>query len=203
LACLVFNCTLNAQIFKHGFPESYAFKNKETRIPVKMLDAIDTAAYRAEDVKKGIPNRYGVVQQVTIDIKAMGLKTEIPGKGTIWQYKIQSPQTYSLSIRFVDFFLPEGASVFIYNDTHTRKSGAFTSQNNKDNYELSIADFKGNHAIIEYFEPFEPEFEGELVIGSVAQSYKDISKGMLQPGLGEIGINCPQGANWQTVKHAV
>lgn len=204
--CIISNFVyVNAQLSVHGSPESFAVTSKsELIIPVKILDAIDTAKQLAEDNKVRISNRYGVVQQVNINIKTQGVKTEIPGRGYIWQYKIQSPQTYSLGLHFSVYFIPEGASVYLYNDSHSRLSGGFTKLNNKDNHELSIADFKGDNVIIEYFEPYKPEFEGELVIGSVSQSYRNIFKtSVSQSEVGEIGINCPLGADWQNVKHAV
>ena len=196
---------LEAQLSIHGLPESFSMKTKASQsVPVTILDAIDTAKCVADDKSLGITNRIGIVKYVNINIKTQGVKTEIDGKGYIWQYKIQSNQTYSLGIHFSTYFIPEGSSVHIYNETRSQVRGGFTSLNNKKNHELQIADFHGNHAIIEYFEPYKPEFEGELVIGSVSQTYRDIFKSMAEgSGTGIIGINCPQGAAWQNAKHAV
>jgi hypothetical protein len=195
---------VEAQLSKHGLPESFMMQtNVNQSIPTKTLDAIDTAKCLAEDKKLGITNRIGIVKHIEINIKTQGVKTEVEGKGYIWQYKIQSTQTYSLAIHFNIFFIPEGAKVFIYNEAHTHVLGAFTKQNNSKNHELQIADIKGDHAIIEYFEPYQPEFEGELVIGSVAQTYRNNFFNSAATKSSVIGINCPQGADWQNEKHAV
>ena len=84
---------VNAQISVNGIPESFSINTKEAVIiPVKVLNTIDTSKLLAEDKLNGITYRYGVVQQVNIDIKAEGFRTEITGKGTIWQYEIKSIQ---------------------------------------------------------------------------------------------------------------
>lgn len=181
-------------------PESFRLKQKqEIPIPYKTLVPIDTAYLLEEEKINGIPNRYGIVQHVLVNIKKEGIATQIEGKGTIWRYELKALQANSIGIRFSSFHLPEGASVFIYNEDHTQRAGAFTSIDNLDTKLLPIADFKGQNAIIEYFEPLYPSFPGELVIGSVALAYKNI----FQNAAGRIGINCPAGANWQDVKHSV
>ena len=190
-----------SQLSVPGKPESFSLQLKKTQLlPIKTLNIIDSALLLAEDRKTGIPNRYGVVQDLDVDIKKDGVCSEIPGKGNIWQYELKSLSAFSLGIFFKKFYIPEGASVFIYDETHSRLAGAFTSINNWETKQLPISEFPGNHVIIEYFEPLHAEFSGELVIGKAVQSYRNL----FQIGLaGRIGINCPSGANWQNVKHSV
>jgi PKD repeat protein len=200
LTLITYLCDVRSQLSEPGWPESFLVKTKAAAIiPIKVLNAIDTSYLLAEEAQKGIPNRYGIVQQMDIDIKKDGVKTEIQGRGTIWQYKIQSPQAYSLGIHFIKYFLPAEAKVFIYDETLTKIAGAFTSNNNNSESQLAVAEFKGENAIIEYFEPFNPAFSGELIVGSVSQAYKD----MLKAAQIRVGINCTEGTNWQDIKHAV
>ncbi|HET6556105.1 MAG TPA: T9SS type A sorting domain-containing protein, partial [Prolixibacteraceae bacterium] len=65
--------------------------------------------------------------------------------------------------------------------------------------QLPVADFAGKEMIIEYFEPLDAEFAGELVVGAVTQAYADLQV----KGMASIGINCPEGQNWQREKHSV
>jgi hypothetical protein len=192
--------TAYSQISVRGIPESFKIQTKQNAIiPQKTLDIIDSGKLVAEDIAKGISNRFAVIQQLNIDIKEVGVQTKIDNSGYIWRYKIQSPQSYSLGIYFSKFNLPPEASVFIYNESHSKLMGAFTSINNKSGGQLPIAEFKDKVLIIEYFEPLNSAFSGELVIGSVSQAYKDVIKA----SQARIGINCPEGANWQDVKHSV
>jgi PKD repeat protein len=189
-----------SQLSEPGIPESFNIKTKSAVIiPIKNLEAIDTSRMLADDRKNSIPNRYGVIELFEADIKKEGVETVIPDKGTIWQYQLYSPNAYSLGIQFEKYHLPKGAKVFVYNENHKQVAGAFTKLDNNQSNSLNLAEFKGNTAIVEYFEPIDPEFEGELTIGSVSKAYRDLFSDAQSP----IGINCPQGADWQLQKHAV
>jgi PKD repeat protein len=191
---------VSSQISVPGIPESFLLPTKKSAdIPRKVLDAIDTSRLLAEDKRLEIPNRYGVVQSMNIDIKTEGVQTKIEGKGTIWQYEVNSLQAYSLGISFGKFYLPGGSTLFIYNQAHSHISGAFTSLNNNSLQQLTIADFGGQNVIIEYFEPLHPAFPGQLVIASVSQAYKNLLKATST----RININCTEGDSWQDLKHAV
>lgn len=191
---------VQSQISVPGMPESFFIRTKSALlIPSQTLEAIEIKKLRDEDAKYGIPNRYGIVQKVNIDIKNNGTKSLISGKGYIWQYEITSDSAYSLGIHFEKYKLPAGAKVFIYDEDHRQVFGAYTDIDNNHDNQLAIAEFSGKNAIIEYFEPFDVSFPGELQVGYVSQAYKDIQSVLST----RIGINCPEGENWQDEKHAV
>jgi len=202
---LTFGISINcfeskAQLSEKGLPESFSIEQKNALlIPFLKLDSVSIRSMLEEDKKLSIENRYGVVQQCSINIKESGIKTEIRGKGTIWQYKVESENAESLGLFFTRFHLPQKAKVFIYNSSKTLVRGAFTHRNNNQRNLLPVAEFPGNNLIIEYFEPLSPEFSGELVLGSVSQAYIHVQ----QLADNRIGINCENGNNWQVEKHAV
>jgi len=196
----IFVIDANAQISLKGIPESFNLGLKNAAIlPSLELDSVHVQKMLEEDRKFSIDNRYGVVQLCDVNIKTSGLRTIIPGRGTIWQYKIVSKDGFSLGINFKTYYLPEGASVFIYNSSKSELRGAFTQLNNNKANRLPVADFSGNNLIIEYFEPLNADFSGELILGSVSQSYLDFES----VAITRIGINCPQGSNWQENKKSV
>lgn len=188
---------VHAQVSIGGTPASFLLKSAAI-IPVYTLDSVHVAERIAADKKMGVPNRYGVVEQVNIDIRAEGLKT-ISGNMLIWRYELECPDAVSLGITFQAYNLPEGARVFIYNPGRSEIFGAFTSLNNKENHQLSLAELKGPRVIIEYDEPNDSQFNGELVIGAVSKAYLDFSS----VAAANVLINCPEGTDWQTEKHAV
>lgn len=191
------------QVSVAGIPESFLIKTKQAAIiPKKQLEYIDTASLTREDIKFGIANRYSVVQDLAVNIRGSGIKTEISGKGYIWRYQLTSSDAYSIGLLFSSFHLPEGSRLFIYDESQTRILGAFTHLNNKASNKLAIAELNAQDAIIEYFEPYQPEFEGSLILGSVSQAYRDMSS-FLSTATARVGINCPEGAEWQDEKHAV
>ncbi len=189
-----------AQISLPAIPKSFSLDTKDAVvIPSRQLKPININDFIQQDKKLGIPNRYGVVEQANIDVKAEGVRTEIPGIGTIWQYQVLSQQCYSIGIEFGIFHVPEGAMVFIYDKSRSQILGAFTHVNNNSVNQLTIADLTGQDAIVEYFEPTGQSFPGELVISSITQGYQS----PLKASSIRIGINCPEGANWQDAKHSV
>ena len=189
-----------AQVSEKGLPESFLIEQKQAVIiPEMKLDSVRIGKMLEEDKIFSIDNRYGVIQSCEINIKESGIKTEIKGKGTIWQYKIESKNALSLGIFFKKYHLPTNAKVFIYNSSKTMLRGAFTHNNNNLKNILPVAEFPGKNLIIEYFEPNSAVFSGELVLGSVSQAYIDLK----QVVESRIGINCDAGADWQIVKHSV
>jgi len=189
-----------AQVSQKGMPESFRLEQKQAVIiPTIKLDSVRVQKMMEIDRKLGIENRYGVVQKKDINIKEAGIRTEIPGKGNIWRYKIESVDACSLGLFFKTYHLPQDAKLFIYDSSGTLLRGAFTSKNNNSGNQLPVAEFSGNNLIIEYFEPFTPQFSGELVLGSVSQAYINFQNDEIV----RIGVNCPEGDNWTKEKSAV
>lgn len=202
LACVMITGLVKsyAQVSEKGLPESFQVDLKlATIIPAFQLDSLHVEKMLAQDREFHIDNRYGVVQPCAINIKEKGVKTILQGKGTIWRYRIESQEALSLGLYFTNYHLPPKAKVFLYDPSHLRLRGAFTHRNNNAIQQLPVADFEGKEMIIEYFEPQNAEFEGELVLGAVTQAYANLQA----KAMARIGINCPQGDDWQIQKHSV
>ncbi|HPR85778.1 MAG TPA: hypothetical protein PLG33_06990, partial [Prolixibacteraceae bacterium] len=189
-----------AQITVNDVPESFKLQLKSAAIlPALELDSVQPSKMLKEDADFRIDNRFGVVQQFALNIKDAGLKTDIPGKGSIWQYEIDSKDAFSLGVFFKSFNLPKGARLYFYDPSKTLLRGAFSELNNNAEKRLPVAEFPSKKLIIEYFEPSSSEFSGEVVIGSVSQAYVDLNA----VATTRIGINCPEGADWQNEKNSV
>lgn len=201
LVLIVISEGLNAQISIQGTPESFYVTTKSRSIiPSNTLDSIYVDKYLEEDSKNGIPNRYGIVRSLNINIQEEGVKTQ-SNNMNIWRYKIKCPDAVSIGINFANYELPEEASVYVYNSDASIISGAFTSQNNKDNSMLMIGNIASNEIIIEYDIPVNSEWQGNLVIGSVSLAYKSLKS--TTDNSSWVQINCTEGEDWQTQKRAV
>ena len=200
LGLILGSLVANAQLSQKGTPDSFLLKQKKAvLIPTLKLDSVRVQKMIASDREFRIDNRYGVIQQVGINIKKEGVKTEADGGGSIWRYQVESNDAYSLGITFKNYHLPPGARVFIYDISGTQLKGAFTSVNNNPRNQLPIAEFQGKNLIIEYDEPASPKFSGDLVLGSVSQAYIPFQHDVID----RLGINCPQGNDWQIQKNSV
>ena len=207
LSVIAFSFHLTAQISEGGLPPSY--KQPETKslteITTYKLRSVDGSALAGYDPYNQLPLRYAVLQDVDVEIKKRATKTVLTKGGTIWQYRINSPEGKSLQVIFRKYLVPEGAQLFLYNEDYSEIRGAFTAFNITENLGFVTGDFPGDHVIIEYYEPSGAGFEGEIIIGSVGQAYIDILKpksGNIDEE-GHIPINCIEGQSVQDQKHAV
>jgi PKD repeat protein len=193
---------LYAQIAEYGTPRAFQMQLKSTEaIPSYRMKSLDRAKLAEEDSLFPSPVRYSVLEDVNLTVKE-GKYTRVEADaGAIWQYTVVAPGAKSIQIIFDRFILPEKAQLFLYDPGHTCVAGAFTRANMQEDSTFVIADFFSDTLIIEYFEPDQAEFPGELVVGRIGQAYKGLKE--MAAGDDYINVNCSEGYNWQNEKHAV
>jgi PKD repeat protein len=197
----IFNSKSISQISDHSTPVSFGISGTTKslkRIPSRTLDSVNVSVQKEWDRKNGVPNRFGIVQKAQINIREEGIKTQNT-LSNIWRYKIKCPDAKALGFLFQEFLLPPGAGLYIYTSDTTIVKGAYTSKNNKEYSKLSIGAVAGNEVIIEYNEPSDALFEGEVELGSIFTAYQ----GFGQTTSSYIDINCVEGTDWQNQKRAV
>ena len=95
----------------------------------------------------------------------------------VWRVRIHSQGAYSLNVIFDTFRIPKGAKLFLYNPERTEILGSFTHQNHQESGEFPIAPVSGDELIIEYQEPSDADFAGELQIYEVNHDYRGLRIG--------------------------
>ncbi|MDX9902722.1 MAG: trypsin-like peptidase domain-containing protein [Bacteroidales bacterium] len=204
---VAFNVHLTAQISEGGLPPSYKAPGTKAAAAVAAyrLQAIDTAGLADYNREKAFPLRYAVLEEVDLDLRKAGTKSLLPDGSTLWQYRINSPDGLSLQVIFRKFLIPEGARLFLFDEAYTHVRGAFTNRNITEDLSFVTADLPGDHMIIEYNEPADVPFGGEVIIGRIGQAYVDIF-GLKSANIdqdGYIPVNCEEGIPYQDQKHAV
>lgn len=194
---------LYAQISEGGIPYASQIQLKSTeQVPSFRMKSLDRQKLAEEDAVYPSPVRYSVFEKVSIPIRE-GRYTRIQdAAGAIWQYVVVAPGASSIQIMFDRFILPEKAKLYLYDPQCRRVAGAFTRANMQEDSSFVVADFFSDTLVIEYFEPDQKEFPGEVVIGQIGQAYKSMMDMEIGPD-GFININCPEGNEWQNEKHAV
>lgn len=96
------------------------------------------------------------------------------GNMKVWRVGIRSKGAYSLNILFSQFRLPPGASVFVYNADQTEILGSYTEENNSELGMLPVQPIGGEELIVEYQEPVDALFPGEIEIGEVNHDFRGI-----------------------------
>ncbi len=195
-----------AQISEGGIPVSWKESIPDNNISYYLLPDIQTPTKSINTDKHG-SFVFAKIIEFNKDIKNAGTHTKLPNGDNLWRIKIKSAGAYSLNFTFSRFLIPDGAQVFIYTPGRMHKLGAFTGKNNKPYGLLSIAPIQGDEIIVEYYEPEDVDFSGELTIGDVGHDFLNIfaHKDGQYGASGDcnIDINCPEGADWKKQKRAV
>lgn len=202
----------SGQIIQKGAPDLAL--EKQLEIPTIILPKVDLKKLEREDKQRNRSRlkivRYAQIIDVDISSKTDGIWIDRKNNEKIWYVKIISSNAYSLGVLFDQFRLPIGSKLFIYSSDHKHIRGAFTYKNNKATNILAIAPVQGDEIIIEYHEPVNTQFKGELHIASIAHDYKNIfnyltksEKGYGDSGDCNININCDNDEMWQLIKHSV
>ncbi len=198
---------LNGQISHRGKPYTYAnafLKSMQTANTVH-LNVIDNNKEKklADSIGEhnGIaPNRfYGKGIDVDIDIKEKTSPVLLSNGNNLWLYNVKSENAYAMQFYFDKFRLPAGATLYFYNEEKDMVLGAFTKDNNNNNLDFGTQFIKGQSIFIEYTEPANPEFKGELHIDKAVHVFRDLFKSGPW-GSSEtcnIDVSCSLGYDWR------
>lgn len=209
LTILICSCGLLAQISQGGAP--YSFTNtiavSDAALQAEVVTVPNVANLKSEDrrdEKSGNPLRYAVLQKKNLSLENAGQWITLDNGDRIWKLKISSPDAKAINLLYNNFYLPEGASFFIYNEEKTEVLGSFTSLNNKENGLFATGNVLGTTSILEYYEPAAVSGEGIIEISKVGYVYR-LAQGRQEKSSEpcEVDVNCSEGTNWTIQKKGV
>lgn len=156
------------------------------------------------DTHKDIPWRFGYKYKTDIQLGREGDgKWETVGAGRVWRTVISCPEAMTINLLLENFYIPEGASLYLYDYQRTNKVGAYTAKNNRIERELGTELIHGDKIIVEYFEPFTVSEAGSFTISNVIHGYRSLNniqkaleKGLHDSGACNVDVNCPAGDDW-------
>lgn len=100
--------------------------------------------------------------------------TFVAGNMKVWRVGIRSKGAYSLNVLFSKFRLPPGAQLFVYSSDQSEILGSYTERNNTELNMLPVQPVGGDELIVEYQEPVEAAFKGEIEVGEVNHDFVGI-----------------------------
>ncbi|MGA7306172.1 MAG: T9SS type A sorting domain-containing protein [Rhodothermales bacterium] len=222
----LFSFAAPAQVSHGGNPYSFLFKVSQkvdaiTMAPVNNTQEIardrDEREQALRTGRRYLPRSAKAID-VDFGLSNSGVWSDLVDGGRLWRLRIKSPGATAVNFIFDQFYLPDGATLFIYNQEHGQVIGAFTSENNKPYRRFSTMPVKGDDVTLEYFEPALQRGRGVIHLANVVHRYRDWSTARLETagktlgeddyGYGqsaacEVDINCSAGSSWQTEKKAV
>ncbi|MFK7907777.1 MAG: GEVED domain-containing protein, partial [Chitinophagales bacterium] len=138
--------------------------------------------------------------------------TELANGDRIWRLQIHCPEARSINLTYSDFYLPKGASFYLYNPSRSKVLGAFTHYNNHASRTFATNLIEDPTSILEYYEPAAVKGKGNITIDRIVHGYRFIrsieaeanqEKGFNDSGACNVNVNCPEGDDWQDQKKSV
>jgi len=197
------NDSLRAQINEGGTPPSFNYQSLST-VPVIKMPAIDIKRLEAEDavndLQKGIPWRFGENLYTDLGLYNSGIWDVLSDGSKLWRLSVLCEGAYSINLAFNNYHLPVGAKLFVYNKDKSFILGAFTDYNNQKDGMFATTLIPGDYITIEYNEPSDVEFKGELNLWRVTHGYRgpySLNKGFGSFDTCQRNAVCPEGAGWE------
>lgn len=167
--------TAKAQMSYGGEP--YSFKNTISQaVPTIEIEALDAEALLAEDA--AIPGkdhalRIGVTKDVNYSIANSGRIDMLPDGARVWRLAFHMKDATFTSMNFSTFNIPDGAELYFYTSDRENVIGKFINKNLMEDGTFYPQEMPGEDIVVEYYEPANAAFHGELVINQISQGYYD------------------------------
>ncbi len=171
-------------------------------LPQLALPATDVAAELAADAAAGnpAPLRFAVPRTVAFTPANAGTWEQLPD-GKLWRLRVVSTNATDLNFGFTRFWLPEGATLYVFSEANNSYQGPYTAADNGNSGQLWTAIVPGDAAVLELFVPAKAQAEPQLLLSQVSTGYRNFGtkwKGPFAKAEGTCNndVVCPAGAPW-------
>ena len=213
VVALMFAQSSVAQI-SHGGEPLFNSSMTKAGVPEMNHPGIDNQRYLDEDlnaVKGAGPLRVGVMQDTRLDVVGEA-KAVKDASGTHYLMAVESEDATFMTLHFSQFEMPEGATLFFYDESGDFFLGSFNSSDVLDDGTFYTQAIPGSRVFVEYNVPAGQE-PGNLVIDRLCHGYKDIFQSIagnyeaieeylkgahcVAEGNCHINVVCPEGDEWR------
>ena len=191
-----------------GFTDASALHSVEN-VELSSFVWEDLFSHAQEEEERSGKTLQGKVIYEAMSPETVGTWTELENGTKVWRVQMSSEDALSISTYFDDFFIPEGASLFIYNADRTYFEGPIGSEENNGHGRYVTNDIWGESITLEYVQP--ADVVGEAHLGIMGAGYffqyvyppailEDSERGS---GSCQVEVNCPEGEDWQFQRDAI
>ena len=209
---LVMPIVVTGQISRGGTPiqiqklKSYSSNTTDLVVMPAVDNVKMRGLYSRTDQNKLKPFRFAYSFDVSLNLNNSGTwynTTQV----NVWQLRIRSTGAYSLNLIFDQFNLPENARLFLISENTGEIKGAYTSDNNSESRMFAVEPIEGDELLIQYEEPVNVPFRGELQIAKVAHDYVGIVTKDHRPlgisGPCNVNVNCDIANGTENVRDGI
>ena len=148
---------------------------------------------------------------IAFDITAeeYGVWDILPDGTQVWRLQLHSDYAMSISAYFSKFFVPDGSSLFIYNNDRTYFEGPIGAEENNEHGRYVTNDMWGQNITLEYIQPVNVIGQPQLEIRGIGYFFDyvyppyELSQESRGSESCQVNINCPEGLDWQFQRDAV
>lgn len=178
--------SVSAQVETRSYPEGDAlagtrFENllqRRSVTDVKKMAAFDASVLLLEDSiiqadhNGDVPFRFG--KDFSVNYSLNNGVWEYVGEDRIWSLSFSSDGAYSLNFIFDDFYLPQGAELYIVNEDRTMRYGPVTALQNPENGRFLTDLVAGDNVTLYLYEPGDKIGQSTLTVSKVIHAYRDL-----------------------------
>ena len=203
--------TLNSagQLSYGGIPASFSLLKKVAYATIPIIDMypVDNNQLLIEEqLDSNHLKSFYFAKSFNVDISPeFSGRWEVKSDIKIWRLGIRSKGAWSLNLIFDKMIIPQGASLYIYSNDRSKVLGAFTSDNEQSSGYFSTYPIAGDEIVVEYNEPLESTYPGELHISSVNHDYKNVfgTRPLGESELCNMDVYCPSAKTYISEKQSV
>ena len=195
---LFFICAATmAQVTNEGQPLSWRRFTSSKVSPI-VMPQFDLEKVKAEDKindqARTKPYRFGYKFDVNYNTYNAGAWEELQNGDRIWRINFISKGALTMNFIFDYYYLPEGATLYLYSNDRKDLLGAYTALENQENGILGTWIVKGENVWLEYHEPQKVRGLGRLNIDKVIHGYRGFyqpqTKGLNASGDCNVDVKC-------------
>ena len=199
--------------------QPFSFKHSEL---LSEIDNVNVAApdmalvmnEDASDEKNGEMYKVARILDVNMNMDNCGT-TDVLADGTkVWRVRIACEGAKALKVMCSEFYIPNGAELFLYNENRQQLVSVNSKDNPKYDTYYSPKMIQGDALYMEYVQPASVMESPVLNIDGLCYFYRGVDAFVgyyaqkRETGFGEsdaceININCPLGNDWQVQKKGV
>jgi len=205
---VVFTSMLFAQTETGELPYSFGKKGISQSIDVQASPKTDVAKLIHEDEliqEKSHPLRMGVGYNMDKTFVNSGRKDVMEDGGTLWRTRFVTEGAVMTYLVIDKFNIPAEGRFFVYSPDQKQVFGPYTNADVQEVGKLVTDDIIGDEMIVEYYEPANASFKGEVNIAAIMHVYRDFlhvkddPKGPIGEAEGNchIDVACPEARPWR------
>lgn len=199
--------------------QPFSFKNSELlseidNVVVAAPDMVQIMNEDASDEKNGEMYKVARILDVNMNMDNCGT-TDVLADGTkVWRVRIVSEGALALKVLCPEFYIPNGAELYLYNENRQQVVKVDASNNPKYDTYYSPKMIQGDALYMEYVQPASVVGAPVIKMDGVCYFYRGVDAfvgyyaNKRQTGFGssqscEVNVNCTVGSSWQTQKKGV